>query len=56
MDGHRVIPMLSYEDAGAAADWIVEAFGFAETGRWSDETGRVTHVNLELGGSELMVG
>lgn len=56
MDAQRVIPMLSYEDAGAAADWIARAFGFVETGRWSDETGRVTHVNLELGGSELMVG
>ena len=48
--------MLSYEDAGAAADWIATAFGLTETGRWSDDTGRVTHVNLELHGSELMLG
>lgn len=56
MPTQRVIPMLSYEDAGGAADWLVRAFGFTETGRWSDETGRVTHVNLELDGSELMIG
>ncbi len=41
----RVIPMLSYEDAGRAADWIAEAFGFRETGRWADEEGTVSHVN-----------
>ena len=51
----RTIPMLSYEDAGRAADWLVEFFGFTETGRWSDGD-RVAHVNLELGGSTLMVG
>jgi PhnB protein len=52
----RVIPMLSYEDAGKAADWIAEAFGFQETGRWSDDDGRVTHVNMELDGGEVMLG
>jgi len=52
----RVIPMLSYEDAGRAADWIAEAFGFEETGRWSDDDGRVTHVNMELGGGMVMLG
>jgi uncharacterized glyoxalase superfamily protein PhnB len=38
----RVIPMLSYEDVGRAADWIAAAFGFTETGRWSDGDGRVS--------------
>lgn len=56
MDGQRVIPMLSYEDVGRSADWIAEAFGFTETGRWSDDTGRVTHVNMELGGGLFMLG
>jgi len=27
--------MFSYEDVGRAADWIAEAFGFTETGRWT---------------------
>ncbi len=52
----RVIPMLSYEDAGRAADWIAEAFGFRETGRWADADGTVSHVNMELHGSVLMLG
>ena len=31
MAKQRVIPMLSYEDAGGSADWIADAFGFRET-------------------------
>ena len=56
MAEQRVIPMFSYEDVGRAADWIAEAFGFQETGRWSDDDGRVTHVNMELDGGEVMLG
>jgi uncharacterized glyoxalase superfamily protein PhnB len=48
--------MFSYEDVGRAADWIAKAFGFTETGRWSDDEGRVTHVNMQLDGSMLMLG
>ena len=56
MAEQRVVPMFSYEDVGRAADWIAEAFGFEETGRWSDESGRVTHVNMELDGGLIMLG
>ena len=56
MGAQRVIPMFSYEDVGRAADWIAEAFGFTETGRWSDDEGRVTHVNMELDGGMVMLG
>ena len=28
----RIVPMIAYEDAGAAIDWLTEAFGFAATG------------------------
>jgi PhnB protein len=37
----RVIPMLSYEDVGRAADWIVEVFGFGERERYADDDGIV---------------
>jgi PhnB protein len=47
--------MLSYEDAGAAADWLVEAFGFEEVERY-DWEGRVAHVTLRLDGGVLFVG
>jgi uncharacterized glyoxalase superfamily protein PhnB len=56
MADQRIIPMFSYEDVGRAADWIAEAFGFQETGRWSDDDGRVMHVNMELAGEEVMLG
>jgi uncharacterized glyoxalase superfamily protein PhnB len=56
MAEQRVVPMFSYEDVGRAADWIARAFGFEETGRWSDESGLVTHVNMELDGGLIMLG
>jgi uncharacterized glyoxalase superfamily protein PhnB len=56
MPEQRVIPMLSYEDAGRAADWIAAAFGFTETARWSDDDGRASHVNMELDGGMIMLG
>lgn len=56
MAEQRVIPMFSYEDVGLAADWIAKAFGFRETGRWADDDGQVTHVNMELDGGVIMLG
>jgi uncharacterized glyoxalase superfamily protein PhnB len=56
MPEQRVIPMFSYEDVGRAADWIATAFGFTETGRWSDDEGRVTHLNMEFDGGMIMLG
>src|SRR4249919_1042660 len=50
------IPMLSYEDPARAADWVAEAFGFRENGRWADADGRVTHVNMERSGAVIMLG
>jgi hypothetical protein len=52
----RVVPMISYEDVASAADWIAEAFGFRETGRWADTDGHVTQVNMELGDGMIMLG
>jgi uncharacterized glyoxalase superfamily protein PhnB len=51
-----VIPMMSYEDVSAAADWLVDAFGFEEVGRWTDEEGRASHVNLRAGDGVVMLG
>lgn len=51
-----VIPMISYEDPAAAADWLVDAFGFEDAGRWGDPDGRVTHVNLKAGDGMVMLG
>ncbi|HEU5277843.1 MAG TPA: VOC family protein [Gaiellaceae bacterium] len=56
MAEQRVVPMLSYEDVGRAADWIARAFGFNETDRYSDQSGTVSHVNMELDGGKIMLG
>ena len=55
MSEQRVVPMLSYEDVGRAADWIVEAFGFEEVERYEDER-TVTHVTLKLGDGTVYLG
>ena len=51
-----VIPMISYEDAAAAIDWLVRAFGFRErTQQRMVEHGRVTHAELEHGAGLVML-
>jgi PhnB protein len=55
MSEQRVVPMLSYEEVGPAADWIVEAFGFEEVERYEDER-TVTHVTLKLGDGTVYLG
>lgn len=55
MDPVMVAPMLSYEDVGAAADWLCSAFGFEESERFEDG-GRVTHVTLQAGEGVVMAG
>jgi PhnB protein len=47
--------MLSYEDAGAAADWLCAAFGFTELDRVVDSE-RATHVTLAIGEGVVMAG
>jgi uncharacterized glyoxalase superfamily protein PhnB len=55
-DGEQtVFPMIAYEDAAAAMDWLVHAFGFTERRRMTDKQGRVVHGELELSGNVVMV-
>ena len=51
-----ITPMLSYEDPGAAADWLCRAFGFREEFRLTEDDGRVSHVELRLGDGTVMLG
>ena len=54
---HRAVPMISYEDVGAAAEFLQRALGFRERGeRYTDAAGRVTHAEMELGGALVMLG
>jgi PhnB protein len=50
-----VVPFLGYEDCGAAADWLVRAFGFEEVERL-EEDGAVGHVTLRCGDGLVFLG
>jgi PhnB protein len=54
-DFPQIVPMLSYEDVGGAADWLGRAFGFEENDRIEHE-GEVVHVELRLGRGVVMLG
>ena len=53
----RIVPMIAYEDAAAAIDWLCQAFGFVEREgqRYTDENGVVGHAELELGSEIVML-
>ena len=50
-----VVPMVSYEDCAAAADWLTRAFGFEEIERFDDD-GEVTHVTMRAGRGVVFLG
>jgi uncharacterized glyoxalase superfamily protein PhnB len=51
------VPMLTYEDVDAAAEWLCRVFGFRETDeRYRDDEGRVTHAELSYGDGLVMLG
>ncbi len=53
----RIVPMLAYEDAAAAIDWLTQAFGFHEREgqRYTADDGTVTHAQLERDGEIVML-
>ena len=51
----RIVPMIAYEDAASAIDWLVRAFGFRENMRMADDDGRIGHAELEHGGGIIML-
>jgi uncharacterized glyoxalase superfamily protein PhnB len=57
MASRRIVPMLSYEDAEAAIDWLCAAFGFEEdrSVRHTDAAGIVGHAELERDGARVML-
>ena len=57
MPGRRIVPMLSYEDAAAAIDWLCTAFGFEEDRavRHTDANGVVGHAEIERDGARVML-
>jgi uncharacterized glyoxalase superfamily protein PhnB len=52
----RIYPMIAYEDAGAAIDWLTEAFGFNERGeRYVMDDGTIGHAELEVGDGQVVM-
>jgi PhnB protein len=51
-----VTPYLLYEDVAAALDWLAGAFGFRERLRFAEPDGRVSHAEMEIDDSVVMLG
>ena len=53
----QATPMVSYEDVASALPWLETAFGFGEVPnqRYTDDTGRVTHAELQADGGVIML-
>ena len=52
----RIIPYLYYEDAGAAVDWLANAFGLRVTERVTNDEGKVLHAALTLERNVVLLG
>ncbi|WP_199434072.1 VOC family protein [Qaidamihabitans albus] len=50
-----VVPYLLCSDVAAEAEWLAKAFGFTVRHQATDETGRVTHAELETGGGGVVM-
>lgn len=53
---HTVTPYLTVADAEAQIDFLKKAFGGEETFRHSDDKGRVSHAEVRVGTSMVMIG
>jgi uncharacterized glyoxalase superfamily protein PhnB len=53
---HTVTPYLTVADAEAQIDFLKKAFGGQETYRHKDDKGRVSHAEVRVGDSMLMIG
>ena len=58
MSDQRVFPMIDYEDAERAIEFLADAFGFVEERdvRYTEPDGRISHAQLSLDGGEVMLG
>ncbi len=51
----QIIPMLSYEKGADMMNWLCNVFGFIEKTKWLDENGRLTHGEIAMGDSIIML-
>jgi len=53
---HTVTPYLTVADAAAQIDFLKRAFGAKETFRHADDKGNVSHAEVRVGTSMIMIG
>ena len=51
-----IYPVMSYRDARAAIEFLVEAFGFETLFETEGENGQIVHAELRLGNGVIMLG
>ena len=51
-----VIPTMNYNDAGAAIEWLCDAFGFEKHLVVPGENGTIAHAELVFGNGMIMLG
>jgi len=51
----QIIPMLAYENGVEAMEWLCQAFGFAAITQWLDDSGRLSHGEIAMGESLIML-
>jgi uncharacterized glyoxalase superfamily protein PhnB len=56
MEHPTVFPTLSYDDAQAAIDFLVDAFGAERYAVYGDEDGKIHHAELRFGNGIVMLG
>ncbi len=50
------IAFLNYDDAGAAVDWLEQAFGFERSSVHEGPNGKIAHAELRFGDGMVMLG
>src|SRR5687767_2247414 len=50
-----IIPMLSYENGVEALEWLCRVFQFKEKTRWLDERKKLSHGEIVMGESMIML-
>ena len=51
-----LIPCLTYRDANAAVNWLIDAFGFEKHAVYKNDAGQVEHAQLTFGTGMIMIG
>jgi uncharacterized glyoxalase superfamily protein PhnB len=51
----NIIPMLTYENGISAMEWLCRVFGFTEKTRWLDDSGSLSHGEIQMGENIIML-